>query len=559
MIYTPDSYIKSLKPAEGYFYDEEVVEKAFNWLSKHIICPSGSKYANKPLQLLPWQKMVLRPLLGFRHKEHKTRQFEKLFLLIPKKSGKSLFCSALALYFMCTSKDFDPQIYTLACSFQQANTVWGSAVNMIKMSPTLSRKGLDTRSMPFPQIIIKGKEKNSTFRALSSDGQDKDGLRPSVTIVDEGHQMKKFDVYSLLTQRSAFFGRYEPLVLSISTAGEQEGTIFNQDYDYALKVQNGEITNQKYLSAIWGCTQDEDWEDPELHKKVNPSFGLTFSEEDWKETFKQAKGGDYQKNIFLRKNLNCWVPTAFDNWINSNVFDLCETDDSKFEKYFYENPVYAGVDFAPNHDLISISLLADVKEIDKIIWKHFTWATNIEIKTKSKVQGIPFDLWRRQGFLEMSDEKVVTEDMFLFMLRNKLLPYKNNIISLSYDKNRIENVMLQFEREVPYKVVDIPQRHSSLHEATQSFYSFTMNQQLLHKKDPLLRYCVSNAVIDQNNQGLRRVSKKSQIHKVDIVSSCIFALDSLMRERNKVNTAIPIPSIPNIPMKMTEVIQRFPV
>ena len=558
MIYTPNSYIKSLKPAEGYFYDEEVVEKAFNWLSKHIICPSGSKYANKPLQLLPWQKMVLRPLLGFRHKEHKTRQFEKLFLLIPKKSGKSLFCSALALYFMCTSKDFDPQIYTLACSFQQANTVWGSAVNMIKMSPTLSRKGLDTRSMPFPQIIIKGKEKNSTFRALSSDGKDKDGLRPSVTIVDEGHQIKNFSVYSLLTQRSAFFGRYEPLVLSISTAGEQEGTIFNQDYDYALKVQNGEIIDNKYLSAIWGCTQDENWEDLELHKKVNPSFGLTFSEEDWNETFKQAKGGDYQKNIFLRKNLNCWVPSAFDNWINSDTFDLCETDDSEFEKYFLDpnNSIYVGVDFAPNHDLTSIVLLVEVNGI--IYMKHITFATRQEINRKSKTQGIPFDSWIRSGYLKMSADKTLTDEMFLGILNTELMPYKNNICSLTYDRHRIENVMLEFSDMVPYDVIDIPQNHNSLHEPTQAFYSLTMNQQLLHKKDPLLRYCVSNAIIDKSNQGLLRVSKKSQIHKVDIVSAAIFALDSLMRDKNMPPT-VEIPDLNYVPTKTSEVINRFRV
>ena len=474
-----------------------------------------------------------------------------------------MLCSALSLLFMCTSKEKDPaRIYTIACSYSQAQTVFDTALDMINASENLQNKGIKKKTIPYHQILMEGVLKKPEFRALASDGSDKDGLRPSVVFVDEGHQMKKFDVYNLLTNDSALIGRAEPLVISISTAGEQEGLIFNKNTNYALKVQKGEIEDDEFLAAYWGITQGEDWEDEKTFQMVNPSYGLdekifgfSITKEERVRMIKTAKGGDFEENHFRRKQLNEWIPASFDHWIKSDVWDEGKTTED-FESIFYEFPVYVGVDFAPNHDLTSIVMLKEVG--DTVFLKHFTWATGIEIRKKTKIQGIPYEQWMMDGWLEMSAEKVLTDDMFLHYLKSKLLPYRNSIHSITYDKSRIENVMLQYQQEAPYHLFDIVQSPISLNEPTQAFYALVMNKKLVHQDDPLLRYCVANATIKKTDNDLIKVKKGNQYHQVDIVSASIFALDSLLREKHGAMEGVyPIPQLEATPFQVLDVLNKF--
>ena len=554
MIYTPNNYISSLKPAPGYFYDEEHVKRSFAWLENNIINVEG-KLANKPFRLLPWQKMLLKPLLGFRHKETKIRQFRRLFCLIPKKSGKSMFCSALALYFMCTSKDAAPNIFNIACSYNQSQTIYDSSVKMIEKSPTLKQIGLTTKAHPSYQIILNTETKNASYRPLSAEGKDKDGLRPSVVFVDEGHQMVKFEVHDLLTDENALVNSFEPLVIYVSTAGEQEGTIFNSLFDYFLKIQLGKIKSNEDLAAIWGMTQDENWKDKEIQLKVNPSYGYTITEEDFNRFRKRAEVGDHEKNRFRRKRLNCFIPTASDHFINTTSWDDCEIEmgDDEFEHIFLNNQLYAGIDFAPKHDLSTIVFLADTG--DKIYLKHTTWATGMEIRRK-KHQGIDFEGWRRQGYLRMSHDKAVTDELFLHLIKQEIVPYEANLFSLSYDKSRIEHVMLELEADqnVGYHVIDVVQSHRNLNEPTNSFYSLVMNKEILHRKDPLLRYCVANTTINENRDELIKVDKANPMHKIDIVDATIFALDALLRHRGKAAPIFIMPEIEDVPTMTSSII-----
>ena len=58
---------------------------------------SGHPLKNKPLKLQQWQIFIVVALLCFFKKGTDERRYKEAFIFVPRKSGKSLFVSCLAL------------------------------------------------------------------------------------------------------------------------------------------------------------------------------------------------------------------------------------------------------------------------------------------------------------------------------------------------------------------------------------------------------------------------------------------------------------------------------
>ena len=548
MIHTPVKYLEALQPAPGYHYDEERAESVINWFEKYLSLTSA-KWEGKAFNFLPWQELIFRPLYGFVD-DNGLRQFNTVFIFVPKKNGKTELSSGMALYHLIGDNEPTPEVYVVASNEDQAKICWEGSLAMINQSPTLQRAKLDSKHNP---LRIISPMNRGIFRALSSKVSGKQGLRPSAIICDEMHEWRGRAIYDSLTHENATMTRDQPLRIIITTAGDDEEDIQNlcqEMYTKALAIQNGELEDIHFLPAVWSADKEEDWTSIEVAKQVCPSWGYTIKEDVIRKLIETAKKSEleeanYKKwtlNMFVKKNSRRWL--SISDWDDNSLHREDDLDRQKLDRMadLFEDPKipkYAGLDFAPLRDLCSISMMCRDPITELLYVKQFSWCTQVEADRKSKAENVPFNAWGDAGWLVIVPDKIIEPKQMGEYLLMTLLLYPN-VVSLAYDKFRISAVMNTLEETGRLKVpaVDIPNTTKSLNESSIDLSDLILTHQLYHEADPLMRYCVDNVTCISDSGGLIKPDKSSTVLKIDPVVATIYANDCRLREESKQSAKI---------------------
>lgn len=69
--------------------------------------------------------------------------------------------------------------------------------------------------------------------------------------------------------------RMQPLYFLITTAGNDTNSICYEIHQKALDIEAGRKVDPTFYSVIYGADESEDWTDPKVWKKANPSLGIT--------------------------------------------------------------------------------------------------------------------------------------------------------------------------------------------------------------------------------------------------------------------------------------------
>src|SRR5690606_6943976 len=122
----------------------------------------------QPFELQQWQiDEIVYPLFGWQRKDERgvvCRRFNRTFIQIPKKNGKSTLASGIGLYMLCGEGSRGNEVYSAASDKNQASIVHGEACRMVETSPKLSaflRINHTTKHIYSHDI-------QSTYRALAS-------------------------------------------------------------------------------------------------------------------------------------------------------------------------------------------------------------------------------------------------------------------------------------------------------------------------------------------------------------------------------------------------------
>ena len=74
--------------------------------------------------------------------------------------------------------------------------------------------------------------------------------------------------------------RRQPLLFEITTAGYDRHSICFEHQDYSIKVLEGTVPDDSWFAFIAAADEGDDWTDPAVWRKANPSFGLSVKADD---------------------------------------------------------------------------------------------------------------------------------------------------------------------------------------------------------------------------------------------------------------------------------------
>ena len=497
-------------------YDKAKADRAVNFIQ--CLRHTKGDFYNQPFRLLPWQETVVRDLFGV-VKADGTRQFRTAYVETAKKSGKTELAAAIALYLLCGDGEERAEVYGCAADRNQAKIVFDVAVDMVRFCPALAKRVKILES----QKKITYLPTNSSYQVLSADVANKHGFNTHGVIFDELHTQPNRKLFDVMLQGSGD-ARMQPLYFLITTAGNDTNSICYEVHQKALDIQAGRKVDPTFYSVIYGAAEDEDWTDPEVWKKANPSLGITVGIDKVKAACESAKQNPAEENSFRQLRLNQWVKQTV-RWMPMHKWDACAFPVSEDE---LEGRVcYGGLDLSSTTDITAFVLVfPPMDESDKYAVLPYFWIPEDNVDLRVRRDHVPYDVWQRQGKLETTEGNVVHYGYIEKFIER--LGERFNIREIAFDRWGAVQMVQNLEG-MGFTVVPFGQGFASMSPPTKELMKLVLEEKIAHGGHPVLRWNMDNIFIRTDPAGNIKADKAKSTEKIDGAIALIMALDRAIR------------------------------
>lgn len=356
-----------------YDFIEEKGKKCCDWIEENCYLTEGEN-AGQKVKLMLWQKWIIYSIfcfygnmdveefdengkyVGIRNKY--VRIVNDVLILIGSGNSKTTFIAFIILYVMYHRKVLpSPKIYIGSNAYKQSKLCFDVVRKIITRNPELLKHATIRQSIGEIEI----EDTNAKLNAMSSTGDNYEGIIPALLVIDEIHAMQTSTYADNLRKSTK---RSDKLIIEITTDGTCRGGYLDQRKDLASNLLNdrSEVKDYRKFFAIY--RQDDEREVIDAYtnneiwklKKSNPGLSISVSVEELKDKIKAMMNDPKQKVITLTKNFN--IPQ---NPVTSYFSEVeCRTKPFN-EDIFYNAPVFLGLDMAytrnPSNDLTCLKML----------------------------------------------------------------------------------------------------------------------------------------------------------------------------------------------------------
>lgn len=415
-----------------YFFDAEKAEKAIEYIENFC---HHSKGRNDLITLELWQKAAVSAMFGIVD-ENGVRIFREVFIVIARKNGKSLFASAIISYMAYIEDEYGQEIYCLAPKLEQANLVYDGFYQMIQLEPELAELAKKRRS----DIYIS--ESNTVIKPIAFNAKKSDGFNPQLVVCDElaawqgDAGLKQYEV-----MKSALGSRKQPMILSISTAGYINDSIYDELMKRSTAFLLGNSNEKRLLPLLYMIDDVEKWSDIEELKKSNPNLGVSVSEDFYLEEIAVAEQSLSKKTEFLTKYCNIKQNSSV-AWLPYEVIDALTGEKLNLDD-FRECYCVGGIDLSQTTDLTACCIIIE-KDNRLYVFAQFFMPKN-KIDELQEREGVPYRIYEKQGLIKLSGDNYVDyNDCFEWFVR-LVEEYHIYPLQIGYDRYSAQYLIQQMK------------------------------------------------------------------------------------------------------------------
>ena len=534
--------LKKYKPtkfkAKDSRYDKAAADFAVAFIES--LCHTKGTWAGKPFELIDWQEQIIRDLFGTL-KPNGYRQFNTAYIEIPKKQGKSELAAAVALLLTCGDGEERAEVYGCAADRQQAAIVFDVAADMVRMCPALSKR---VKILASQKRLIYTPT-NSFYQVLSAEAYSQHGFNIHGVVFDELHTQPNRKLFDVMTKGSGD-ARMQPLYFLITTAGTDTHSICYETHQKAKDIIEGRKIDPTFYPVIYGADESDDWTDPKVWKKANPSLDITVGIDKVKAACESAKQNPGEENAFRQLRLNQWVKQAV-RWMPMEKWDKCAF--AVYEDELEGRVCYGGLDLSSTTDITafvlvfppsfggaaSVPRLGDgfatsccppLDEEDKYIILPYFWIPEDNLTLRVNRDHVPYDVWERQGCLQTTEGNVVHYGFIEQFIER--LGERFNIREIAFDRWGAVQMVQNLEG-MGFTVVPFGQGFKDMSPPTKELMKLVLEQKIAHGGHPVLRWNMDNIYIRTDPAGNIKADKEKSTEKIDGAVATIMALDRAIR------------------------------
>ena len=436
--------------------------------------------------------------------------------------GKSELAAAIALYMLAADGEQRAEVYGCAADRDQASLVFDVACDMVQLSPALLKRCKLHKS----KKNIYFEPTGSNYKALSAEVAGKSGFNVSALIFDELWVQKDRRFYDMMTVGTSD-ARKNPLHFIITTAGNDTNSICYELHQKAKDILDGRKNDPTFYPVIYGVDEGDDWTDPAVWKKANPSLGITIGMDKVEAACESAKQNPGEENSFRQLRLNQWVKQSV-RWMPMDKWDACAFPVT--EKELEGRVCYGGLDLSSTTDITAFVLVfPPLDESGRYIVLPYFWVPEDTLALRVRRDHVPYDLWAKQGHLMTTEGNVVNYraiELFIEQLSKRF-----NIREIAFDRWNAT----QMSQDLDYmglEVVDFGQGYKSMSPPTKELMKLVLEKKLSHGGNPVLRWMMDNIFIRKDPAGNIKIDKERSTERVDGAVAAVMALDRAIRGGN---------------------------
>jgi phage terminase large subunit-like protein len=491
-------------------FDEAAGERPIEFIEtfcKH----SKGEWIGKPVLLELFQKAYIQALFGFVHKDTGIRRFTETFFLVARKNGKSTMTSGIGNYMLIADGEGGSEVYSVASKKDQARIVFSEAVNMISQSPALSKHIKKRKTdLYFPLTFSK-------FEPLASDSNSLDGLNSHCVIIDELHAIKDRNLYEVMKQSMS--ARKQPLLFMITTSGTVRECIYDDMYDYACKVVDGVVQDERFFSVLYELDDRSEWTDWQAWQKANPGLGTIKKLDDLTAKVERAKSNPKDLPGILCKDFNVRDTVAgtwlnFDDINNTETFTMEEISDSY---------AVGGADLSSTTDLTCATLIIMKPGSEKkYVLQHY-FLPDEYLDKRVKEDKIPYDKWQQRGLLTLCEgNKVNYSDVTEWFVR-MFQEYNIRPLWVGFDPWNSQ-YWVQEMKDTGFDMVMVRQGAQTLSQPMKELGADLQAHSINYNNNPILKWCLTNTAVKVDENGnIRPIKGVSQRQRIDGTVSLLVA------------------------------------
>ena len=506
-------------------YDKDAADYAVGFIE--CLCHTKGTWAGKPFELIDWQERIIRDLFGIL-KPNGYRQFNTAYIEIGKKNGKSELAAAVALLLCCGDGEERAEVYGCAADRQQASIVFEVAADMVRMCPALGKRvkilASQKRMVYLPT--------NSFYQVLSAEAYSKHGFNIHGVVFDELHTQPNRKLFDVMTKGSGD-ARMQPLYFLITTAGTDTQSICYETHQKAKDILEGRKIDQTFYPVIYGAKEDEDWTDPEVWKRSNPSLGITVGIDKVQAACDSARQNPAEENSFRQLRLNQWVKQSV-RWMPMDKWDACAAPVDAEE--LKGRVCYGGLDLSSTTDVTAFVLVFPPTDEDEpfAVLPYF-WIPEENLELRVRRDHVPYDVWQKQGFLMTTEGNVVHYGFIETFI--KKLGEKYNIREIAFDRWGAVQMVQNLEG-MGFTVVPFGQGFKDMSPPTKELMKLTLEKKIAHGGHPVMRWMADNIFIRTDPAGNIKADKEKSTERIDGVIALIMALDRAIRCGNDASASV---------------------
>ena len=472
-------------------------------------------YSGEPFQLRPWQEQPIRKLFGTLRPDG-TRQFRKTFWGLPRKQGKTELVAAGGLYLLLGQGRKEQRIYTASGDTEQAALIFRAAVDMIRNDAALER--LVTIYDGYKRIDYPAA--NSSLKVLSSIPKSKHGLGPTAVLIDEFHVVDA-ELVNILT--TGFGARKDPLTWMITTAGWDRESICWDEWQYAVAVRDGAVSDPTYLPVIYAAEPGDDWQDEATWHKAMPALGDFCNLEFIREEFRKARERPRFENTFRQLYLNQWTEQS-ERWLSTERWAGLDGLDVSTLK---GRPCWAGYDAGVTGDMTALVRVFEGED------GTFEVVGNFWVPEQGRWRAEPrnFELYRRwakECRLTFTDGEATDFDLVEQQILD--LNAETPFMHLFADRAYATHMLARLFNNHCLPVKGIAQGPVTLNEPMMKLEGLVLDRRLRHDGCPVLAWNVANATIRRNPTGLMSLDKSRATNRIDGLAALINAVAAMLAD-----------------------------
>ena len=361
---------------------------------------------------------------------------------------------------------------------------------------------------------------NSSVKKIAFNAKKSDGFNPSMVVCDE---VASWDGINGLRQyevmKSGFGAREQPILLSISTAGYINESIYDELFKRSTRLLLGDSKEKRLLPCLYTIDDVEKWNDINELRKSNPNLGVSVSVDYLLEEIAIAEGSLSKKAEFITKYCNL-KQNSSQAWLSTQVISKCccepITADMLADSY-----CVGGLDLSQTTDLTSACIVVE-KQGKLYVISHF-WLPSEKIDEASARDGLPYRQYIQKGWLSPSGENFVDyHDCFNWFV-DMVEQYRIFPLKIGYDRYSAQ-YLVQDMKAYGFHMDDVYQGENLTPVIRETEGLMRDGTILIGDNDLLKVHCLDSA-LKQNAETQRvRLIKMRQMAHIDGMAALLDAM-----------------------------------